>query len=448
MVKSTTHVEIPEDGIRDGFKQLGMAKMLLLGCQHVFAMFGATVLVPLLTGFSVSVTLFSCGLGTVLYFFITKKKMPVFLGSSFAFISAALSIANGEGALLPYVALGTFFAGLIYLVVAFFVKQLGTARIMRIFPPVVTAPCVMLLALVLADTGVADCSTNWVLAGIAIITMFVVNLFGKGMIKLLPVLLAVAVSYAVGAIVTLIDPDFLGLTWIDFSAFGQVEIFRVPPFMSSSPLSFLTGGAEFDFNVAANAVITCMLVSLAGVVNTVGVTAAVGAACKRNFIVDPGLHRSLIGDGVGTSVAGLLGGFANTTYSENTGVVSMTKVYDARTTLIAGIFSILLSFFGVFDAFINTIPASILGGISTILYGTIVVSGVSTLMEEKVNLSNPRNMLLMAIILIFGLGFEAHPLIIGSFEFGGLAVSAFVGIVLNLILPGNDYIYQGQGEKD
>lgn len=226
MVKSTTHVEIPEDGIRDGFKQLGMAKMLLLGCQHVFAMFGATVLVPLLTGFSVSVTLFSCGLGTVLYFFITKKKMPVFLGSSFAFISAALSIANGEGALLPYVALGTFFAGLIYLVVAFFVKQLGTARIMRIFPPVVTAPCVMLLALVLADTGVADCSTNWVLAGIAIITMFVVNLFGKGMIKLLPVLLAVAVSYAVGAIVTLIDPDFLGLTWIDFSAFGQVEIFR------------------------------------------------------------------------------------------------------------------------------------------------------------------------------------------------------------------------------
>lgn len=431
-----------DDGIRDGFKQLGIARMLLLGCQHVFAMFGATVLVPLITGFNVSITLFTCGLGTVLYFFITKKKMPVFLGSSFAFIGAALSIAHGEASLLPYVSLGTVFAGAVYLVLAGIVKKIGTKRVLRIFPPVVTAPCVILLALVLADTGVADCSSNWVLALIAISTLFIVNLFCKGMVRLLPVLLAIAVSYSVGVAVTLINPDFLGLTWIDFSPFENISFFRIPPFMESSPVGFLTGQAEFDAAIATGAIVTFVLVSLAGIINTVGVTAAIGAACKRNFMADPGLHCSLMGDGIGTMLAGLFGGFANTTYSENTGVVSMTKIYDARATLIAGCFSIMLSFFGGFDAFINTIPASILGGVSIILYGNIAVSGYSSLADSKTDFNDMRNVLIMAVILIFGLGFEAHPVTIGSVQFTGLAISALAGIVLNLILPGNNYNFE------
>lgn len=433
-------MSIPEEGIRDGFKQLGTGRMLLLGWQHVFAMFGATVLVPLLTGFNVSITLFTCGAGTILYFFLTKGKIPVFLGASFAFISAALAIGQGDPKLLPYVSLGTVFAGLVYVIIAAFVKTLGTKRVMRVFPPVVTAPCVMLLALVLAGTGVSDCSTNWVLALIAIATIFIVNLFGKGMVKLLPILIGIVVSYVFGMIVTLVNPDFLGLTWIDFSAFSEFAWFRLPPFLQSSPIGFMIGVHEFDPTMAVNAIVTFMVVSLAGVINTVGVTAAVGAACGRNFIADPGLHRSMLGDGLGTALAGLFGGFANTTYSENTGVVSMTKVYDAKATLIAGGFAIMMSFFGVFDAFINTIPAAIIGGISTVLYGTIAASGISSLIDNKVDLGNIRNTLLISVILIFGLGFEAHPVEIAGIKFGGLAVSAIVGIVLNLILPGNDYV--------
>lgn len=429
------------EGIYDGFKELGTGKMLILGFQHVFAMFGATVLVPLLTGLSVSVTLFCAGIGTIWFYIITKRKIPIFLGSSFAFIAAFGSIANGDKELMPYATLGVVCAGLIYVVLAILFAIFGAKKVMKLFPPVVTGPVIILIGLILAATAVSSASANWILAVIAIAIVICVNLFGKGMIKILPILIGILGAYVVGCIVTAIKPDLFGLPWIDWSPLVGSKIVDVPPFVEYTPLRFLFGAQAFDSAIATNAIVTFVVVALAAMVEHIGDICAIGATCGKNFIADPGLTRTLLGDGIGTSIAGLFGGPANTTYSENTGVVALTKVYDPKVMLIAAIMTIILSFVSIFDAFINTIPWSIIGGISMVLYGMISATGVRTIVENKVDFTNMRNILVAALILVCGLGFNAHPLVIGRLTFGGLAVAAVVGIVVNAILPGKDYTF-------
>lgn len=429
------------EGIYDGFKELGTGKMLILGFQHVFAMFGATVLVPLLTGLSVSVTLFCAGIGTIWFYIITKRKIPIFLGSSFAFIAAFGSIANGDKELMPYATLGVVCAGLIYVVLAILFAIFGAKKVMKLFPPVVTGPVIILIGLILAATAVSSASANWILAVIAIAIVICVNLFGKGMIKILPILIGILGAYVVGCIVTAIKPDLFGLPWIDWSPLAGSKIVDVPPFVEYTPLRFLFGAQAFDSAIATNAIVTFVVVALAAMVEHIGDICAIGATCGKNFIADPGLTRTLLGDGIGTSIAGLFGGPANTTYSENTGVVALTKVYDPKVMLIAAVMTIILSFVSIFDAFINTIPWSIIGGISMVLYGMISATGVRTIVENKVDFTNMRNILVAALILVCGLGFNAHPLVIGRLTFGGLAVAAVVGIVVNAILPGKDYTF-------
>ena len=429
------------EGIYDGFKELGTGKMLILGFQHVFAMFGATVLVPLLTGLSVSVTLFCAGIGTIWFYIITKRKIPIFLGSSFAFLGAFASIANGDKELLPYATLGVVCAGLIYVVLAILFAIFGAKKVMKMFPPVVTGPVIILIGLILAATAVSSASANWILAVIAIAIVICVNLFGKGMIKILPILIGILGAYVIGCIVTAIKPDLFGLPWIDWSPLVGSKILDVPPFTEYSPLRFLFGAQAFDSAIATNAIVTFVVVALAAMVEHIGDICAIGASCDKNFIADPGLTRTLLGDGIGTSIAGLFGGPANTTYSENTGVVALTKVYDPKVMLIAAVMTIILSFVSIFDAFINTIPWSIIGGISMVLYGMISATGVRTIVENKVDFTNMRNILIAALILVCGLGFNAYPLVIGRLSFGGLAVAAVVGIVVNAILPGKDYTF-------
>ncbi len=420
------------DGIYDGFKELGTGKMMVLGLQHVFAMFGATVLVPLLTGLSVSVTLFAAGIATCWFFFITKRKIPIFLGSSFAFLGAFASVANGDPKLLPYATGGVVCAGLVYVVLAALFAIFGPKKIMKLFPPVVTGPIIILIGLILAPTAVSSASGNWYLAVIAIAVVICVNLFGKGMLKLIPILCGIVGSYIIGCIITLINPEFLGLSWINFSSLSNASILGIPPF-------FLP---KFEIS----AIVTFVVVSIAAIVEHIGDIAAIGATCGKNFIADPGLTRTLLGDGVGTTMAGLIGGPANTTYSENTGVVALTKVYDPKVMLIAACLAVVLSFVSIFDAFINTIPWSIIGGISIVLYGMISATGIRTIVENKIDFTNMRNIIIMALILVCGLGFNSYPIQIPlgdvTLQFGGLASAAIIGIVVNAILPGKDYEFK------
>lgn len=332
-------------------------------------------------------------------------------------------------------------AGLIYVILAALFAIFGAKKVMKLFPPVVTGPVIILIGLILAGTAVNSASANWILAIIAIAIVICVNLFGKGMIKILPILIGILGAYVIGCIVTAIKPDLFGLPWIDWSSLAGAKIFDVPPFTEYSPLRFLFGAQAFDSAIATNAIVTFVVVALAAMVEHIGDICAIGATCGKNFIADPGLTRTLLGDGIGTSIAGLFGGPANTTYSENTGVVALTKVYDPKVMLIAAIMTIILSFVSIFDAFINTIPWSIIGGISMVLYGMISATGVRTIMENKVDYTNMRNILITALILVCGLGFNANPLQIGRLTFGGLAVAAVVGIVVNAILPGKDYTF-------
>jgi len=438
------------EGIYDGFKELGTGKMFVLGLQHVFAMFGATVLVPLLTGLSVSVTLFCAGIATIWFFFITKKKVPIFLGSSFAFLGAFAAVAPkiGDAAnmeMLPYTTLGVVFAGLGYVVLAILFGVFGPKKVMKLFPPVVTGPIIILIGLILAPVGISSASANWILALIAIAIIISVNLFGKGMIKILPILCGIFGAYIVGVIVSLLSGNALfGLPWVDFTALKGATIFAVPPFSDYSPLRFVFGQQVFDPAIGWPAVITFVVVAVAAMVEHIGDICAIGATCGKNFIADPGLTRTLLGDGIGTSLAGAFGGPANTTYSENTGVVALTKVYDPKVMFIAACIAIVFSFINILDAFINTIPWSIIGGVSVVLYGMISATGIRTIVENKVDFKNMRNILVMALILVCGLGFNATPLKIGSLSLGGLAVAAIVGVIVNAILPGKDYVFNDQ----
>lgn len=425
-------------GIYDA-RQLGTPKMLILGCQHMFAMFGATVLVPLLTGLSVSTTLLCAGLGTLLFHFLCKGKVPAFLGSSFAYLGG-FTIVSNEGANpenLPYACAAVAFSGLVYVLFSFLISAFGIRRMMKFFPPVVTGPIIIAIGLILAPSAISNCQSNWLLAFVALATVIICNIWGKGMVKILPILIGVLVAYAVALLTGAVD----------FAAIAEARWFGIPVHKESMGLFAIDGSETF-----ISALFTIVPIALATMMEHIGDIAAISATTGKNYIRDPGLNRTLLGDGLATTIAGLLGGPANTTYGENTGVLALTKIYDPLVIRIAAVFALVLSFCPKFEAIINTIPTGIVGGISFVLYGMISAIGVRNVVENKVDFTNSRNLIIAAVILVCALGFDS----VGGITFtvaglavnlSGLAIAAIAGILLNAILPGNDYEFD-EGTND
>jgi len=419
------------DAVYDA-RQLGRPKMLVFGLQHMFAMFGATILVPVLTGLSVSATLLFAGIGTLMFHFLSQRKVPAFLGSSFAFIAGYAAIApNGEPELLPYACLGVACAGCLYLVLAALFRAFGAQRVMRYFPPVVTGPIVISIGLILASSAITNCSTNWLVAVVAIATIIVCNIWGKGMIKVVPILMGVIVAYVFAACIGEVDwSGVQSAAWIGLPVLWDDTVFSI-------------FGSGFDGALAATAIITIMPIALATMIEHIGDISAISSTCNRNYIADPGLHRTLLGDGLATIVASLFGAPANTTYGENTGVLALTHVFDPRVVRIAACFAILFSFCPKFAAIIGAMPACVIGGVSLVLYGMISAVGVRNLVENRVDLSKSRNIIIAALILVLSIGIAystagAIVIPVGSvtISLSGLAVGSLVGILLNAIMPG------------
>ena len=435
-----TKIKIGKDGIYDA-RQLGAPKMILLGFQHMFAMFGATVTVPLLTGLSISTTLLFAGLGTLLFHCLTKFKVPAFLGSSFAFIGGYLAVAplnkdgSGNKEMLPYACLGVACAGLLYLVVAALIKAVGVNRVMKLFPPVVTGPIIMAIGLGLAPSAVTNCSSNWWLAIVALALVIIFNIFGKGMIKIIPILLGIVGAYIVAVLVGNVGgvENFA----IDFSAVKAAPWIGNPIEWSST----VFGGVS-DKSKAISAIIAIVPIAIATIMEHIGDISAISATCNKNFINDPGLNRTLLGDGLATSLASLFGAPANTTYGENTGVLALSKVYDPRVIRIAAYFAVFFSLSPKFAALIESIPMAVVGGISFVLYGMISAIGVRNVVEAKVDFSKARNTIIAAVILVVALGVSnGITFTVGSatITLSALACASIAGIVLNLIFPEKDF---------
>ncbi len=433
-------IKVGTDGIYDA-RQLGTPRMVVLGFQHMFAMFGATVTVPLLTGLDISTTLLFAGLGTLLFHCLTKFKVPAFLGSSFAFLGgyAAIAPMAEDGAankeMLPYACLGVAFAGLVYLVVSALVKIVGVNKVMKLFPPVVTGPIIIAIGLGLAPSAVSNCSSNWWLAIIALVLVIFFNIFGKGMIKIIPILLGIIGTYVVAVLVG--NVGGVESFAIDFSGVKEAAWIGFPIEWSST----VFGGVR-DGSKALSAVIAIMPIAIATMMEHIGDISAISATCGKNYISDPGLHRTLLGDGLATTFASLFGGPANTTYGENTGVLALSKVYDPRVIRIAAYFAMLFSFCPKFAAVIESIPSSVVGGISFVLYGMISAIGVRNIVEAKVDFSKARNTIIAAVILVVALGLSGGI----TFNVAGntitltaLAVASIVGILLNIIFPEKDF---------
>ena len=431
--RATSEIETPP-AVYDA-TTLGKPRMFVLGIQHMFAMFGATILVPVLTGLSVSDTLLFAGLGTLLFHILAKGKVPAFLGSSFAFIAGYAAIApNGEAELLPYACLGVACAGLLYLVLSALFRAFGPARVMRFFPPVVTGPIVICIGLILASSAIANCSTNWIVAIIAIATIVVCNIWGRGMVKIIPILIGVVVSYAAAA----------AMGEVDFSGVAEAAWVGLPFSWDNTVFSLF--GPGFDAGLAITAIITIMPLAFATMIEHIGDISAISSTCERNFIANPGLHRTLLGDGLATILASLFGAPANTTYGENTGVLALTRVFDARVVRIAACCAIVLSFSPKFAAVIGAMPSCVIGGVSLVLYGMISAVGVRNLVENHVDFQKSRNVLVAAIVLVLSIGiaysaagaitFEVSGIVI---SLSGLAIGSLAGIILNAILPGKDY---------
>lgn len=415
-------------------RELGWGKTILLGMQHTFAMFGATVLVPLLTGLSISTTLLMAGLGTLLFHLITKGKVPAFLGSSFAFLGGYAAVAplidgkpNTE--MLPYACGGVMFAGLLYVVLSGLIKLFTVEKVMKFFPPVVTGPIIISIGLILAPSAISNAKTDWTLALIAIGSIIFFNMWGKGMMKIVPILLGILISFACAIL----------MNKVDFASVSSSNYLAMPN------ITF----AKFDIS----AIITIMPIALATMMEHIGDISAIGATTGKNYIVNPGLHRTLLGDGLATVMASMFGGPANTTYGENTGVLALTKVYDPLVIRIAACFAIILSFIPKFAGIIEAIPTAIIGGVSLILYGMISAIGIRNLVENQVNFKNTRNTIITALILVCALGFNN----IGGITFAissvkinlsGLAIASIVGIIANWILPNKDYVFNKEDILD
>ena len=425
---------------------LGAPRMLVLGLQHLFAMFGATVLVPAITGLNVSTTLFFAGLGTLIFHLITGKKVPAFLGSSFAFLGAfGLVTASGQDIPLTYSCFGVACSGLMYLVLAFFFKQFGAKKVMRFFPPIVTGPIIICIGLSLAGSAINNCQTNWLVALVAIAVVVAANIWGKGMVKIVPILLGVVASYLFAM---LVDPAARANVATTVAA---ADWFGFPVIWENTALSIFN--ENLDTGMLLTAVVTIVPISLATIVEHIGDMCAISSTVGKNFVADPGLHRTLMGDGIATAIASLLGAPSNTTFGENTGVLALSKVYDPKVIRLAAVFAMVLAFCPKFAALIVAMPAATMGGVSLVLYGMISAVGVRNVVENQVDFTKSRNVLVAAMImgLAVGVTYSGSILIpIGSvtISLSGLAVAALVGIFMNAVLPGKDYEFGTNEQGD
>lgn len=449
-----------QEAVRDA-RQLGIPKMLILGIQHMFAMFGATILVPILVagyfqsacnepltrGLTVSVTLFCAGIGTLIFHVCSKFKVPAFLGSSFAFLGGFYTVANLNTGIYAdmsandkaaYACGGIVIAGLFYLIVALIFKIVGVNRVMRFLPPVVTGPIIICIGLSLASSAINNASTNWLLAFVALAVIVIFNIWGKGMFKIIPILMGVVISYVFALILNAFgftNPD--GSAILNFASVSSASCVGIPKFQI----------CKFDIT----AILVMAPIAIATMMEHVGDMSAISATVDENFIAEPGLHRTLMGDGLATAFAGFLGGPANTTYGENTGVLELSKVYDPAVIRIAAVLAVILSFIPKFSAIISTMPTAIIGGVSFMLYGMISAIGVRNVVENRVDLTKSRNLIIAGVIFVCGLGFSDGL----TFTIGGthitltaLAIAAIAGIILNAILPGNDYNFGANPEGD
>ena len=445
----------PNEPIRDA-RKLGTPKMLVLGLQHMFAMFGATILVPILVQqyglpLDIQTTLFFAGIGTLFFHVCTKFRVPAFLGSSFAFLGGFSTMANLNTGIyadmspqdkLAYTCGGIVVAGLLYLALALVIRLVGVKKVMRFLPPVVTGPIIVCIGLTLAPSAVSNASTCWPLALIALATIIIFNIWGKGMFKIIPILMGVVVSYIAALImnacgVTVLNAAGEAIPLIDFTAVREARILGLPPFQM----------AKFDLT----AILVMAPIALATMMEHIGDMSAISATVGQNFIQEPGLHRTLVGDGIATSLAGMFGGPANTTYGENTGVLVLSKVHDPRVIRLAAVYAIVLSFIPKMADIIGSMPSAIVGGVSFILYGMISAIGVRNIVENNVDLTKSRNLIIAAVILVCGLGFSSgitFTVAGTSITLTGLAIAALAGILLNAILPGNDYEFGVNPEGD
>lgn len=452
-------VKIGKDGIYDA-RQLGVPRMIVLGFQHMFAMFGATVLVPLLTGLSISTTLLFAGLGTLLFHCLTKFKVPAFLGSSFAFLGgyaavapmAADGTANKE--MLPYACLGVACAGVLYLILAAIIKIVGINKVMKLFPPVVTGPIIIAIGLGLAPSAISNCKSNWWLAIIALALVIIFNIFGKGMVKIVPILLGLLGAVAVAVILSLTVGENVvvdGAEYIAVNGSENMLIFSTSKLQAFKDAAWIGNPVEWsstvfggvhDSSKAISAIIALVPIAIATMMEHIGDISAISATCEKNYIKDPGLHRTLLGDGLATSIASLFGAPANTTYGENTGVLALSKVYDPRVVRIAAYFAVVFSLSPKFAAAINLMPTAVIGGISFVLYGMISAIGVRNVVEAKVDFSKARNTIVAAVILVIALGLtDGISFSVGSatITLTALAVASIAGILLNVIFPEKDF---------
>ena len=440
--------------IRDA-RQLGVPKMLLLGLQHMFAMFGATVLVPILVqGYglplNIQTTLFFAGIGTLFFHLCTKLKVPAFLGSSFAYLGGFQAVAlldsgsyaaMAPGEKLQYACGGIVVAGLLYVVLAAVIKAVGVHKVMRFLPPVVTGPIIILIGLNLAPTAVNNAKSCWWLALLSIAVIVAANIWGKGMIKIIPILLGVVIPYIVAVAANLmgataVDAAGQAVPLMSFASVNEAALLGFQPFITDF------GGSIAKFDLTS--ILVMAPIAIAAMMEHIGDMSAISATVGQRFIEDPGLHRTLIGDGIATSLAGLFGGPANTTYGENTGVLVLSRVHDPKVVRLAAVYAVILSFSPKFAALVNSIPTAIIGGVSFILYGMISAIGVRNVVENRVDFTNSRNLIIAAVILVCGLGFTGGI----TFSVGGanvtltsLAIAAIAGIALNAILPGKDYVF-------
>ena len=408
---------------------------LILGIQPTLAMFGATVLVPALTGLNTSITLFCAGVGTLLFHWITKRKVPVFLGSSFAFMAGIMAII-GESRMgdpdfmdkLAAVKGALIIAGLVYVVFAGLIKLFGYEKVNKLLPPVVTGPIIIVIGLRLSGSAISNAfyyngefSLKAILVTVAILlTIIIVSVYAKGIFNLMPILFAIIVGYLV----------CLPMGFCDFTAVREAHFFS---FMDQDILAQLLCVPVFRMD----AILAIAPIALVTMIEHVGDITTNGAVVGQNFMVDPGIHRTILGDGIATAFAGLLGGPANTTYGENTGVLAVTKVYDPAVIRIAAVFAIILGVFGKFGGFISSIPSPVTGGIGIVLYGMISAVGVRILINSRLNFGNSRNLLTAAVILVLGIGCDSVP-VYGSVTISGLALAAVVGILMAYILPEGD----------
>lgn len=432
-------------------RTLGAPRMFVLGLQHMFAMFGATVLVPALTGLDVATTLLFAGLGTLLFHLLAKGKVPAFLGSSFAFIGGYNAVrtigTNPDGSaiynndLLAYACFGVAIAGLMYVILSTLFKVFGVKKVMRYFPPIVTGPIIIAIGLTLSSSAITNCRANWLIAIVAILIVIGFNMWGKGMAKIIPILLGVLGSYIFAII---IDPAERASV---AAAVSSAKWFGLPIVWKNSVFHLFAG--PVDSGMLWSAVLTIVPLSLATMVEHIGDICAISSTCGRNYMVDPGFHRTLLGDGLATTLASLFGAPANTTYGENTGVLALSRVYDPRVIRIAACIAIVVSFCPKFAALVSAMPTATIGGVSLVLYGMISAVGVRNVVENKVDFTKSRNVLVAALILVLSIGISyssAGALRLGPISLSGLAVGSIVGIALNAIMPGKDYVF-GQDKQ-